>query len=433
MLKRFKLSIQARLISAFSLVFLLFALIAGGISFYETYHETHEFQDGLLKQTATYINPTAPLATVSDIDSDAQINVDTPATPHPHAISTEYLSAGFHNVKYDDEDYRMYIRDTEAGRITVWQDNEYRQELAARAAWSGVLPPLLLIPFIAIITMWIVRRAFRSVRTLSNSLQQRQDTDLTPLNTENLPKEIQGFVHAINQLLTRTDRAIQQQQRFIADAAHELRTPMTALSVQAERLNHLPLAPEHQSSVQQLQAGIRRNRYLLEQLLQHARAQAPEAQRPCSEVSVQTLFRQIIQDVLPLAEQKQQDLGVTTEQDAILHINELDAYTLIKTIVDNAIRYAPNDSQIDLAVHEHEQHIILSVEDNGMGIPTTERERVFDPFYRVLGTDEEGTGLGLAIAQTIARRYGGEIVLKDSVQFERGLLVEICLPKNIVN
>ena len=149
-----------------------------------------------------------------------------------------------------------------------------------------------------------------------------------------------------------------------------------------------------------------------------------------TDFNVQYIFRSVIEDVLPLALDKDQDLGVTNDQTVNLHGSETDLYLLVKTLVDNAIRYTPNGSRIDLSVKEKDGSIHICVEDNGNGIPPEECQRVLDPFYRILGTEQQGSGLGLAIAEEIVKNYGGKIELKDSVNFETGLLVKVKLPTN---
>ena len=139
------------------------------------------------------------------------------------------------------------------------------------------------------------------VKRLSQSLSVRQENDLSPLNDTDAPSEMIGFIAAINRLLKRTDDNIRQQQRFIADAAHEMRSPMTALSLQVERLNQLPLADDAKLQARQIQTSIARQRHLLEQLLSLARAQSPDAKRPIAAVNLQQLFRRILEELHPLA------------------------------------------------------------------------------------------------------------------------------------
>lgn len=144
---------------------------------------------------------------------------------------------------------------------------------------------------------------------------------------------------------------------------------------------------------------------------------------------MQPILRRVIEDLLPLADAKNHDIGVISSENPSILANELDIYTLIKTLVDNAIRYTPNGSQIDLSAQIQNNKLLICIEDNGNGIPQSERERVLNPFYRILGSGETGTGtgLGLSIADTIAKRYGGNIALKSSLHFETGLRVEVWL------
>ena len=178
-----------------------------------------------------------------------------------------------------------------------------------------------------------------------------------------------------------------------------------------------------------MQQSISRNRHLLEQLLSFARAQTLEVQRPKSLISLQTLFRRTIETLLPLATAKNQDIGAAVETECEIWADDTEIFTLVKTLADNAVRYTPEGGRIDLGFDETATHLVLWVEDNGNGIPAAERSRVLDPFYRILGTEQQGTGLGLPIADAIAKRYGGRLVLTDSRQFAHGLLVKAELDK----
>ena len=435
---RIKHSLQLQLSLTITALLLIIALISGSLSFYETYHQTHKIQDDLLRQIAAYINPDQPLPKSQKSKNDARIHIrtSTQQAPDKKALPpASHLPDGFHTLTEADGDdtYRVYITTTEQGKIIIYQENEYRDDLAQSIAWHSTIPILATIPLAIALLVWQIRRALRPLRQQSQELQQRQAANLAPLNPQAAPSEIQGFIHAINQLLNRTHQAMQQQQRFIADAAHELRTPTTALSLQAERLSEHNLPPELKEQIGSLKTTIQRSHQLQEQLLTLARSQASPEQ-PNSEQAqtpstpIQPIFQRIIQDLHPLAQAKNQDIGVTSSENPILPISEIDLYTLIKTLADNAIRYTPAGSQIDLSTQSQPNSTTIIIEDNGNGIPPAERERVFDPFYRILGSGEQGTGLGLSIAQTIAQRHGGAIVLRDSQTFPTGLRVEITLP-----
>ena len=433
-----KQSLQVRISIALILMFLPLSIIAGAFSYYQTYHEAEELQDDLLRQTAAYINPKT--TDYTQIGSENHILIQTFGQEDTVPLS-DTLGEGFHTIKGsvdddddddDDDEYRAYIRQTPQGKIAVLQETEYRDDLAATAAYQSVLPPLIALPLMILLTVWITYRAMRPVKTLSASLGQRRSDDLSPLDGEGVPSEIQGFVTAINQLLQRTGENIRRQQRFIADAAHELRSPLTALSLQAERLTKLPQSDEAREQTGLILQSIQRNRHLLEQLLTHARAQGSETQRNLTDISLQAQFRRVLQELMPLALNKQQDIGVAVENDLRIRADDTEIYTLIKTFTDNAIRYTPAGGRIDIGFSETPTTLAIWVEDDGPGIPAAERSRVTDAFYRILGTEQQGTGLGLSIADAIAKRYGGKLILADSRNFAHGLLIQAELNKQLL-
>ena len=432
-----KQSLQVRISIALILMFLPLSIIAGAFSYYQTYHEAEELQDDLLRQTAAYINPKT--TDYTQIGSENHILIQTFGQEDTVPLSNT-LGEGFHTIKGsvddddddDDDEYRAYIRQTPQGKIAVLQETEYRDDLAATAAYQSVLPLLIALPLMILLTVWITYRAMRPVKTLSASLGQRRSDDLSPLDGEGVPSEIQGFVTAINQLLQRTGENIRRQQRFIADAAHELRSPLTALSLQAERLTKLPQSDEAREQTGLILQSIQRNRYLLEQLLTHARAQGSETQRNLTDISLQAQFRRVLQELMPLALNKQQDIGVAVENDLRIRADDTEIYTLIKTFTDNAIRYTPAGGRIDIGFSETPTTLTIWVEDDGPGIPAAERSRVTDAFYRILGTEQQGTGLGLSIADAIAKRYGGKLILADSRNFAHGLLIQAELNKQLL-
>ncbi|OOF89041.1 two-component sensor histidine kinase [Rodentibacter ratti] len=449
-------SLQFRLTLALTILFTLVALSAGGMAFYNTYRETNKLQDEMLERFSGSVNlsenPTA-LLPPKMLDGRVRVYFDHNRPGSPSTDFPPQMAEGFHNLrkegkkyrrmltenmpkemrlhKHDkntDQFYRTYVRNTPEGRIIVIQDNSYRETLAFRNAWTSILPLLVLFPLVILLTIVIVRLTMKPVQRLSKKVEQRHEQNLQPLPTTHLPNEIRGFVMEINRLLSRTNSFIQQQKRFIADASHELRSPMTALSLQVEQLATQDLPTEAKNQISAVKQGIQRSRHLLEQLLSLARLQN-QGEKPYREIEIQDIFRQVIGGLLPLALEKQQDLGVEGEQKVTFYGNEMDFYLLIKTLTDNAIRYTPSGSQIDLSAQTTHEGIILKVEDNGKGIPTEERERVLDPFYRILGSEQQGSGLGLAIAMEIVKHYGGTLTLKDSEKFETGLLVEVWLPR----
>ena len=335
----------------------------------------------------------------------------------------------------------------DGSRIAVSQETRIRDQIARQSALYATLPLLLLVPVLLAVMLMLIRLMLRPLAELSRTVDARQEHDLKPLPKTDLPTELQPFVNAINGLLGRTGAAMESQRRFVADAAHELRSPLAALSLQAERLHAAPMSPEATERLETLQAGIRRSRHLLEQLLLLARAQnarwgqgqaaATVASAPAA-VAVLPVMRRVLEDLLPLADQKGLNLGISaapgathdTEADEQIRVaaDEMALYTLLRNLVDNAIRYTPAGGQIDLWVDQRSTEVVMAVQDDGPGIPAEERARVVDPFYRVLGTGESGSGLGLSIVNTLVGNLKGRLRLDDAVGHAHGLRAEVTLP-----
>jgi two-component system OmpR family sensor kinase len=220
------------------------------------------------------------------------------------------------------------------------------------------------------------------------------------------------------------------QRRFVADAAHELRSPLTALSLQAERLADAEMSETARERLATLRRGIERGRALMDQLLTLARAQSTVATLS-NQVSVQQVFRRALESLIPLAEAKNIDIGVESELDPMVLTDETGLVTIVKNLLDNAIRYTPSGGRIDLAVDVTDHHVILQVRDTGAGIPAEEQSRVFDPFYRAPGSDEKGSGLGLAIVQAIADRIGADVSVGYAAEQSKiGLCVNVKIPRD---
>lgn len=339
------------------------------------------------------------------------------------------LSDGLHTLDVGSEPFRVLVKTTASGeRIAVAQETGVRDEIARDSALRTLMPFLILVPILLLIVADLVRKMFRPIAALSTEIDQRAEQELHAVEEDHLPVEVRPFVVAINRLLTRVAQSMDAQRRFVADAAHELRSPLTAISLQAERLAETEMSDLARERLTTLQRGIKRGRNLLDQLLTLAKVQTtPDL--PKSPVSVQGIYRRVLEDLMPLAEAKRIDIGVEGEQDAPVLVNELDMIAVVKNLVDNAIRYTPEGGRIDMSVSTAEGRAVLSIQDNGPGIALAEQERVFDPFYRTLGSDQVGSGLGLSIVKTISGRIGAEIQLGFSDELKgSGLCVCILIP-----
>jgi two-component system OmpR family sensor kinase len=440
--RRLNESIQLKLSFSLSLAILVVAVVAGIFSFASAFDEAHELQDDTLRQIAALFDRQhLPLAhfgddgRAKDSDEESRVIVQYLAdggkligqgdAGMPLPLPTT-LSDGLHTLDVGSEPFRVLVRTTASGeRIAVAQETGVRDEIARDSALRTLMPFLILVPILLLIVADLVRKMFRPIAALSTEIDQRAEQELHAVEEDHLPVEVRPFAVAINRLLTRVAQSMDAQRRFVADAAHELRSPLTAISLQAERLAEAEMSDLARERLTTLQRGIERGRNLLDQLLTLAKVQAtPDL--PKSPVSVQGIYRRVLEDLMPLADAKRIDIGVEGEQDAQVLVSELDMIAMVKNLVDNAIRYTPEGGRVDLSVTTVEERAVLSIQDNGPGIPLAERERVFDPFYRTLGSDQVGSGLGMSIVKTILGRIGAEIQLGFSDE-EKGSGLCVCI------
>ncbi|PVZ42644.1 ATP-binding protein [Pseudomonas sp. CC120222-01a] len=422
---RLKQSLQLRLSVALSVAILLVATMSGTFSYLTAYDEALDLQDNSLHQVAAlYMRQglafrypdSAHAASVDDEETRIVIQYLADGQSVSHADDSQLplpipgsVADGLSTVVVGDEPFRVLVRTDAAGRrFAVAQEIHSRNRDARNSAWRALLPFAILFPILLLVVANLIRELFRPVSTLAAMLDTRDDQDLRPIDEHLLATEIRPFVQAINRLLGRVSRTLDAQKRFVADAAHELRTPLTALSLQAEGLEHEAMSARAQAQMAMLRRGIGRSRKLIEQLLALASAQLAEP--PSGSVSLHETCRLVLEDLMPLAEQKQLDIGLEGD-DARLPMREVELRTVIKNLVENAIRHAPEGGHVDLQATQSAEAIMLCVLDDGPGISPQAWERVFDPFYRGNEQVGEGSGLGLSIVRTIVQRSGGEVTV----------------------
>lgn len=465
---RLRQSIRFRLAWWLSLALTLLALLAAGMAFHAVFDEANEWQDDILRQTAAMVS-NLPMNDESlrelndelhdDRDFDAPLvlqplpRVSKESVPKgnvasgtsrnrdgdddPDEIDEEDglplpadLRDGLHTLMLAGNSYRVLVDTAENGlRFAVSQETGFREDIAQATAFSTLMPMLPLLPLLLVLVVWLINRMFRPLARVASEVDARREDQLHPVADTGLPSEVSPFVHAINRLLARVDESMAMQRRFVADAAHELRSPLTALSLQAERLAAVQLPDEGRERLATLREGIERGRNLLDQLLSLARSQDQGAGQcsPLKQVDVRALYRRVLADLLPLADAKGLDVGMLDGEDVSIMAREDELTTLVRNLLDNAIRYTPEGGQVDLDVHREGQQVVLEVEDSGLGIPAAERTRVLDPFYRVLGTGQSGSGLGLSIVRAITQRMNADLQLLDATRFPQGLKVRLVL------
>jgi two-component system, OmpR family, sensor kinase len=430
-------SLRARLYAGLAAIVLLTGLAAGATAFRWAYHEAIEFQDAVLLQIgALAVNNRiqADPSVAQGIDSEARViieelgqqpaDVDAGLPRLPNDIPD-----GWQTVVRGDGSWRILVRTRPDGsRVAVSQSTDYRDEIAHDSALRVVLPLAVLIPCLVLLVGIVIRYSFRPVSLLAAQLDAKETDHLAKLPVEGMPTELLPFIASINRLLERIRAMFDQQRRFIADAAHELRTPVTALSLQAENLDRVELAKESPDRLLALKAGIRRTAHLLEQLLALAKYDVGRAPR-APPTAFDSIAKEVVADFTPRAQARAVDLGFERIDPVFVDADSTALAVLVRNLVDNALNHTPDGGRIDIGLFRHRTHVVLRIEDCGPGIPEAELVRVFEPFYRGGWSAEEGTGLGLPIVHRVAETLGGSVTLENILAPDRtGLRVDVRIP-----
>ena len=327
---------------------------------------------------------------------------------------------GFQDLVVDGKQWRVYAAPplNDSGlRVQILQSGEFRRHLAVERAGSALAPVMILLP-LAIFILWGVAATLsREVQAIGRQAAQQDENSISELPLTRVPKEIVPLVESFNSLLARLRDAFAAQRRFVQDAAHELRTPITAVALQLENLRCDLPAGVCQDSFAQLQAGVSRSQRLVDQLLKLSRNEALAAQEPVVAVDLHAQVHQCIDGLIALADQRHIDLGMVADEPVptamMLRCAAGDLRSVLDNLIENALRYTPEGGVVDVRLSRSENGPAIEVVDTGPGIPPDQLGRVFDRFFRVPGNGTRGSGLGLSIAQNAAQRCGLRIVLRN--------------------
>jgi two-component system, OmpR family, sensor histidine kinase TctE len=311
-----------------------------------------------------------------------------------------------------------------AALVQVAATLDKRSRLATEIIKGVILPQFVILP-IAVLLVWLaLSRGIQPLADLQQRIRRRASTDLSPIAERDVPEEVAPLVRSINDLLDRLDRSIGTQKQFLADAAHQLKTPLAGLRMQAELAARQidrgeGDAQSMKHSLRQIAVASQRAAHMVNQLLAMASAEDRDRAMRLAEVDLDALVRRQVQDFVPQALERRIDLGYegpAAGQRAHLHGHALLLREAVRNLTDNALRYTPPGGTVTVRVvaDPFGQVVVLQVEDNGPGIPVPEREAVFRPFYRVLGTEVDGSGLGLSIVQEVARQHGAQVTVEDA-------------------
>ena len=435
-------SLRKRLLLGIGALVLATGAAAGGVAFKSSFDEANELQDSELVQIGALAaaRGAQPLAAVGKtVDADQQVTIEELGIRGGGSADTTSLASlplsiadGLQTITRHGETWRIVVRTRADGsRVVVGQPTDIRDDAAAESAIRTVLPLAALVPCLMLLVAVVVNRTLRPFAHLAERLDGERSVDFEQLPMDNVPSELRPFIASINRLLARLRTMVEQQGRFIADAAHELRTPITALSVQAGNLDRMELPPESRERLLALAGGIRRIAHLLEQLLAMARYDTGlKADLPAA--NIESVAREVLAELLPLAAARGVDLGSVHLEPALVRAEPTALAVLMRNLVGNAIRHTPTSGRVDIDVRRDGQEIVLRVEDSGPGIDPGDLARVFEPFFR--GSQAtEGAGLGLSIVRRIVDGFGGTIDLHNKPPAEgTGLLVTVSIPQATV-
>jgi two-component system, OmpR family, sensor kinase len=425
-------SLRGRLLIGLTFMIVSTGLAAGVVAFRWAFNEAIELQDSILLQIGSFalntrLQTDAPISAGVDAESQVMIEElgDRPSGT-PDARALWIYPDGLHTVSRDQKPWRIFLQTRPDGsRFVVGQATAIRDETARDSALHTILPFAALAPCLMLVIAIVVWQSLRPMIHLAGQLDARRSDDLGRLSLEGTPRELHPFIASINRLLERIHAMMDQQRRFVADAAHELRTPITAISLQAENLSQAELPPDSRQRLSALKSGARRTAHLLEQLLALARSdmdRMPEA--PVT--SLDRCAKEAVADFISTATDRGVDLGFEIIEPAFVRGESAMLSSVIHNLIDNALRHAPQGGRVDIGIYREDANVIFQIEDTGPGIPASDLERVFEPFVRGSRPTEEGTGLGLSIVKRIVERLKGSVTLENVPA--SGLRVTVSFP-----
>ncbi|MDO8250084.1 MAG: ATP-binding protein [Rhodoferax sp.] len=336
---------------------------------------------------------------------------------------------GFSDATIDGERWRIFSRRDESGRyvVQVGERFELRDELAQSVASHLLHPLAVALPVLAILIWLSVNAGLLPLGAVARQVQRRTPDNLAPLGEQAVPREVSPLVQALNALFGRLRATFEQERRFTADAAHELRTPLAGVKTQAQVALAATSGEERRRALSNVVLGVDRATHLVEQLLVLARLDPQAALPGAMPVALPDLAAACIAEQAQAAADKGVDLALESAGEAVVLGDQTLLSLLLRNLIDNAICYSPVASEVEVRIARTHGVITLCVTDSGPGIPEGERDRVFDRFYRITGSAGDGSGLGLSIVKRIADLHHATIRLSHG-SAGRGLTVEVTFP-----
>lgn len=417
-------SIRWRLLLALLATLFAAALLMGGLTYRAVLEETEALFDYQLQQMALSLRDQGQVApaqaqALSDEQLDFVVQIwsvdgrEIYATRRHEALPGR-TALGLSDVDVAGQAWRSFAVIAHDRVIQVAQPQAIRRTLAARAALRIVAPLAWLALPLGALLWWLVSHFLKPLARLASDVRTRDAASLTPLDTAGLPDEASALVESLNALLQRLGEAMATQRDFLADAAHELRTPLQALKLQLQALQRADDPAAREQAMAALGDGIGRAQRLVEQLLALARSEAAPAPAEALPVELNALTQEVLGALWPLAQARHQSLSLEAERPHTVAGDRAALYALVRNLADNALRYTPDGGAVRVQLTQEDGQTVLTVDDSGPGIAPAERARVFDRFWRRSSGQADGSGLGLAIVQAVARRHHAALTLGEA-------------------
>jgi two-component system sensor histidine kinase QseC len=340
-------------------------------------------------------------------------------------------SAGYREVAVGEHRWRVFVlQDIADGYwIVVGERDDVRGELVEKIALRSLIPDLIGLPLLALLVWLAIGWSLAPLKRMAELIRARDPDKLDPLELAGLPRELEPMVAALNRLLQQLNTLLEREKRFLADAAHELRTPLAVLRIHAQNALDAPDPADRTEALRQMLQGVDRTTRLVAQLLTLARLEPNAAQLKLQDVDLQTFFRNELAELIPLALERQQDLMLNADDtgDYRLQADATSLGVLLQNLVGNAIQYTPPHGRITVLLKDTQDAVELEVHDSGPGVAAAMRAKLFERFFRE--GSGSGAGLGLSIVQRIVELHRGSISLEDSPL--GGLGVRVHLPRRL--
>lgn len=345
-------------------------------------------------------------------------------------VPLDAAPTGFADIALRDGHWRVYtLRDTDGDVVRVAEKDEARSALVRATLWEHLAPLVIVVPVLALLIAWSVRRALKPLGNLSEILATRQPEDPAPIALADSPTELAPVIASLNGLAERVQRALDRERQFAANAAHQLRTPLAAALLNLENAAAAQSDELRELALQRAQSGLGRLQRLIQQFLELARLESADRGSSRDRVGLEEILQSELDEAALLAADKDLEIALAIESPATLISGwEPAVRAMVRNLIDNAFRHSPVRGRVEARVSTSDDSVVLEISDSGTGIPHEERLAVLERFKRGGRADLVGTGLGLAIVQQVALLHGGQIELADS-RFGSGLLVRLRFPK----